>query len=78
MLMKAVIEELRINNGYIDRYEKMTAAVLERDGEAHLKQTLQMHEGRMIFQLERIKKAEAHLKTATVELVQLFEREGIE
>lgn len=77
-LMKRLIEEYRINNGYIKEFDDATAESCFRPGDSQVAGKLKWIQELICAQTARIKEADRVLKTATDELFTSLDQRGIE
>lgn len=70
MLIKKLIEQYRINNGYISELESVTRNPVLAERSNQIKQF-------MIYQITRIKEADKELKHAKSTLIEMFDEAGI-
>lgn len=76
-LMKQLIEEFRINNGYLHEEMQIEFMIMAREGEQHLKRRLQIMNGHMVEQAEKIRFVDQKLKAAVASLFKMLDAKQI-
>jgi hypothetical protein len=76
-LGKALIEEFRINNKYVDEMAILDFQIMQREGELHLRKRKEILYGWMVFEKTRINAAEQALKGSMIKLFSMLDERGI-